>query len=113
MSINTGARSVTSNLLARSVPECQSIGRSIKTSSTIIVVLLVLALIVMVICILYSYMKKLGETTSSDYQLRDKEKKRVIGGLSITSSVLIFIAAFVAVYQMSPISKAVRQCIPI
>lgn len=113
MSLNTGVRAANSNLINRIVPECQNIGRSIKTSATVIVVMIVIVLILLVVSILYSYLKKIDTSPSLDVTAQETHKKKVVGGLTITASVLIFITAFVAVYQMSAVSRAARQCITV
>lgn len=113
MSLNTGVRAANTNLMTRIVPECQNIGRSIKTSATVIVVMIVIVLILLVVSILYSYLKKIDATLTLDVASQESHKKKVVGGLTITASVLIFITAFVAVYQMSAVSRAARQCITV
>lgn len=119
MSQISGVRSGNQTLLNRVIPECHNIGRSIKTSATAIVVLIVIVLILMVATILYSYLKKVGTeggtTTNISDEAKNNEnkKKKVVGGLTITSTVLIFITAFIAVYQMSAVSRAARQCITV
>lgn len=114
MSLNTGVRAANTNLMNRIVPECQNIGRSIKTSATVIVVMIVIVLILLVVSILYSYLKKVDASLSQDsVTAQENNKKKVVGGLTITASVLIFITAFVAVYQMSAVSRAARQCITV
>jgi len=108
MSLNVGPRNVASNALNRLAPECQKTNQSLKTSATIIVIMIVVVLILLVTAILYSYYKKVDGELDND-AMNDK-KKKVVSGLTITSAVLLFLTSFVAVYQLSALSRSLRVC---
>lgn len=92
--------------------ECANLSRSIKMSSMIVLVLIVLALILLVAAIMCNYLYKTESTSSSATEAKEKNKKQVVGILTITSTVLVFLATFSAIWQYSVSSKTAKSCLP-
>lgn len=106
MSLNTGSRNVTTALMAKLTPECNNLGRSIKTSATFVCVMVILALVLLVTAIIYSYVKKVDDTNAD----ASANKKKVVGGLSITASVVLAVTTFIALWQFNVAAKTVKIC---
>lgn len=98
--------------LNKITPECVNVGKAIKTSSMIVLIMIVIALVLLIAAIIYNYVKK-TESSDNDVQTENEEdKKKVIGGLAITSTVLVFLTALSSVWSLSVVSKAANKCIP-
>lgn len=106
MSLNTGSRNVTTALMAKLTPECNNLGRSVKTSASVLCVMVILALVLLVTAIIYSYVKKVDATNTD----ANANKKKVVGGLSITASIVLAITTFVALWQFNVASKTMKIC---
>lgn len=106
-------RNLASAALGKITPECQNLGRSIKLSSMVVLIMIIVAVILLVSAIIYNYMKKNDAPDAETIHATDDTKKKVVGALTITSTVIIFITAFAAIWQMQIASKAVRMCIPV
>ncbi|AQN78586.1 ACH96171.1 GrBNV gp95-like protein [Kallithea virus] len=98
--------------VGRLIPECQDLSKSIKMSSLVVLVLIVLALILLVAAILCNYLYKTDSTNSSSAsEAKEKNKKKLVGALTITSAVLVFLSTFSAIWQYSVASKTVKACL--
>lgn len=110
MSLSSGNRNVSTALLSKLTPECNNLGRSVKTSATLILVMIVIALVLLIAAIIYSYVKKLHTTDASQMEAEEENKKKVVGILSITSSIVLAITTFVAIWQFNIAAKTVKIC---
>ncbi|AUQ44021.1 putative gp95-like protein [Esparto virus] len=91
--------------------ECANISKSIKVSAMIVLILIVLALILLVSAVLVNYLYKINSSDTASQADKEKRKKAIVGGLTITSAVVAFLATFAAFWQMGVASKAVKACI--
>lgn len=93
------------------VAECSSLGRSVKLSSMLVLIFIVIAVVLLVAALIYNYSVKAATNDSSDASDKEKHKKAVIGGLTISSAVFAFLATFAAIWQLSVASKSVKLCL--
>lgn len=98
--------------LNKITPECANIGKTVKMVSIVTLLMIVVAAVLLIAAIIYNYARK-TESTDADEQARNEESKRkVIGALTITGTVLVFLASLSSVWDYSVVSKAVNKCIP-
>lgn len=107
----SSARSLGAAALNKITPECVNIGKSIKMSSTVVLAMIIIALILLISAIIYNYVKKTDSTDTDAQHENENKKKKVVGGLSITGTVLVFITALASIWDLSVVSKAANRCI--
>lgn len=106
------AKNLGAAALNKITPECINVGKAIKLSSTVVLVMVVIALILLISAIVYNYVKK-TESTDTDTQTENEDnKKKVVGALSITGTVIVFLSLLASVWDFSVVSKAANRCIP-
>lgn len=102
--------------------ECPNLGKSIKFSSGLALIMVSIALLFLVASILYEYLKKVevisgglgpGEigNAPAPHGITATKKRKVVGGLAITSAVILFLSMIISVYQFAISSKNVNNCI--
>lgn len=84
--------------------ECEAAKNSLKSSSTIILVMVIVVVILLVGAIVYNMIKR--DTDSEGDAI---SKKRIVGGLSITSAVVLVLTVF-AVFWNRSLTSTVVQC---
>ncbi|ATY70259.1 hypothetical protein [Tomelloso virus] len=94
-------------------PECANIGKSVKVVSLVVLIMVIIATILLVAAIIYNYVKKTANDDAEVQAENEAKKKKVIGGLSITGAVVVFLSALAAIWEYSVLSKAVHRCIPV
>lgn len=93
-------------------PECMNIGSSVKMVSLVTLITIIAAAILLVATIIYNYMKKTDSTDAEAQKTNEEKKKKVIGALSITGTVIVFLSALSSIWGYSVVSKAANKCIP-
>lgn len=86
-------------------PECNQLSKSIKLSATVLLVVIGLGLILLVMATFYNYMKK-TETTEED-----NKKEKLIGYLSIASTLIIGVDLLASMWQYSIASRTTAVCL--
>lgn len=112
MSLASGQRTASAALLSRMAPECQQMGRSIKTVSMVLFLMVLVAFVLMIVAIIYSHVK--NNNTNNDAQERattDENKKKVVAGLTLSSTVILAISTFVALWQVNVSGKTAKLCL--
>lgn len=110
-SLGGGVRGVTSAIVNKMTPECVNLGRSIKTSAILAVVMIVIVVILLVASILYSYLKKTADPDGDKEKENEEHKKKTVAFLAISGTVIAFLTTFVSIWQLSVASKAVQSCL--
>lgn len=106
------AKNLGVNALNKITPECVNIGKSIKLSAAIVLIMVVLAVILLIAAIVYNYVKK-TESSDADIQAANEaKKKKVVGALTITGAVITFLSGIAALWDFTVVSKAANRCIP-
>lgn len=105
-------RNLASSAVNRLAEDCTNIGKSIKLSATIVLIMVFIALILLVSAIIYNYVKKIDATTTDGQAAElENKKKKVVGGLTIASSVLLLLTSLAAIWDLSVVSKAANKCL--
>lgn len=99
--------------LSKITPECVNVGRSIKLTSIFSMCLVLVCLIFLISVIIYNYIKK-TDSTDADIQKENEDKKRKVqGGILITTTVTLALTLLVSVWGVSVVSKAANRCIKV
>lgn len=101
------------------IPECNNLGRTIKMSSWLVVISLLIALVMLIIAVIYTYVKKTSNSSNdgsstSQYAVGDTDedkKNKIIGGLSITGIVFVALSVFVAIWSATIAAKTTNTCL--
>lgn len=106
-------------------PECNNLGRSIKTSSWLIVVFLAIAIILMLIAVIYNYKgtpkstvpattgagagagASGGTTATTD----EDKKNKIVDSLSIAGMAFTVISLLISIWSASVVGKAANNCL--
>lgn len=107
MSLNNGP----ANFLGKALtPECGNLTRSIKWSSMIVIIVLLVAFILLIGAIIYNYVKKIpSDTNQKD---NENKKKKIVGGMTIGSVVVLGIGLISSIWQYTAVSKTSKLCLP-
>lgn len=110
-STNLGRNGLLATATRYITPECSNLSKSIKMSSMFSLILIILTLILLIAAIVYNYVKKTPVGSSVDASKDEDNKKKVIGGLVITSTVISALAAAISAWSFGIVGKAANTCI--
>nr|AJZ73139.1 hypothetical protein [Venturia canescens] len=83
-------------------PECSHLGKSIKISSTFVIVMIAIGMILMIAALIIN---------SEDDGGRPEDKETKLNGVTITSAVVVGLASLAAIWQFSVAARTVRTCL--
>lgn len=90
-------------------PECQNIAKSIKFSSLLTIFVVLVAVILLASALIYNYVKKIPTGTNAGEG--EATKKKVVGGLTIASLVVLVISLLTSIWEYAVVAKAADTCI--
>lgn len=112
MSSGLGARTASASLLSKLAPECNSMGRSLKTVSMVLLIMVFVAFVLLIVAIIYTYMKK-TDTNNDQVVVSDaeKHKRKITATLSVIATVILAISTFVSIWQFNISAKTAKLCL--
>lgn len=107
MSVNVGP----ANFLGRALtPECTGLTKSIKVSSAIVIVVIFIAFVLLTAAVVYNYVKQIKNDADKDSN--DAKKKKLVGGMTISSIVVLGVALLSSIWQYTAVSRTSKLCLP-
>ena len=85
--------------------DTEGLGKNIRISAVVLMIMVVLSLIFLVSAIVYAYMKSGLEGAAKD------KATKIYGGLAITSAVIIFLTSFVCIWQIGIAANVADKCL--
>lgn len=96
-------------------PECENLSKSLKLTSLITLVLTSIATILLLVAIIYNYVKRSKGTTRADAgtsNSTDEEKTaKIVGALSISGSVAVALTFLLKIWDFTVAAKTAKTCL--